>query len=196
MKRMAICSTPVTGRVGPGWPTGSARLCLLVSLIPAYAASPVRLSGQLDGFVKDVAGKPQPGAIVVLLNRQDRLLQRSATDALGSFSFAELLPDFYSIQVSFASFVPAVKERIQIKPGMRSMLDVSLSRVFSSIQLISTTPVPNGLMSDSWKWVLRADSPTRPVLRLLPVQAPASSDRSSDAENPARGRCSAIRAVW
>ncbi len=144
MKRMAICSTPVTGRwpwVGhPDGSTGLLPLCLLVSLIPAYAASPVRLSGQLDGFVKDVAGKPQPGAIVVLLNRQDRLLQRSATDAVGSFSFAELLPDFYSIQVSFASFVPAVKERIQIKPGMRSMLDVSLSRVFSSIQLISTTP--------------------------------------------------------
>jgi hypothetical protein len=190
MKRMAICSTPVTGRVGSGLIKGALikgliALSLLVSLMPqtpAYAASPVRLSGQLDGLVKDVAGKPQAGAIVVLLNRQDRLLQRSATDALGSFSFAELLPDFYSIQVSFASFVPAIKERIQVRPGMRSMLDVSLSRVFSSIQLISTTPVPNGLMSDSWKWVLRADSPTRPVLRILPAQASASPD--SDESGP------------
>jgi hypothetical protein len=181
MKRMAICSTPVKGPLGsglvnPGLIKGLIAVSLLVSAIPAYAASPLRLSGQLDGFVKDVAGKPQAGAIVVLLNRQDRLLQRSATDALGSFSFAELLPDFYSIQVSFASFVPAVKERIQIRPGMRSMLDVSLSRVFSSIQLISTTPLPNGLMSDSWKWVLRADSPSRPVLRFLPVQVSTSPD--------------------
>ena len=191
MKYMAICSTPVKGPLGSGLVNlgvikGLIAVSLLVSAIPAYAASPLRLSGQLDGFVKDVAGKPQAGAIVVLLNRQDRLLQRSATDALGSFSFAELLPDFYSIQVSFASFVPAVKERIQIKPGMRSMLDVSLSRVFSSIQLISTTPLPNGLMSDSWKWVLRADSPTRPVLRLLPVQVPASpgSSPGSDESGP------------
>ncbi len=167
--------------MAPGLIKGLIALSLLVSLtpaIPAYAASPVRLSGQLDGLVKDVAGKPQAGAIVVLLNRQDRLLQRSATDALGSFSFADLLPDFYSIQVSFASFVPALKERIQIRAGMRSVLDVSLSRVFSSIQLISTTPVPNGLMSDSWKWVLRADSPTRPVLRILPAQVPGSPDAS------------------
>src|SRR5580658_6118044 len=190
MKRMAICSTPVTGLVGPttigsGLIKGLMTVSLLLSLIPAipaFAASPIRLSGQLDGLVKDVAGKPQPGAIVILLNRQDRLLQRSATDALGNFSFAELLPDFYSIQVSFASFVPAVKERIQVRAGMRSILDVSLSRVFSSIQLVSTTPVPNGLMSDSWKWVLRADSPTRPVLRILPAQAPASS--GSDESGP------------
>jgi len=186
MTSKAICSTPVKGLVGPrsingGLIKGLITVSLLVSMIPAYAASPVRLSGQLDGLVTDVAGKPQPGAIVVLLNRQDRLLQRSATDALGSFSFAELLPDFYSIQVSFASFVPAVKERIQIRAGMRSVLDVSLSRVFSSIQLVSTTPLPNGLMNDSWKWVLRADSPTRPVLRILPAQPPASSGSDESA---------------
>ena len=88
----------------------------------------------------DVAGKPQPGAMVVLLNRQDRFLQRSATDALGSFAFGDLLPDLYSIQVSLPSFVPAIKDRIQIKPGMRSLLEVNLSRVFSSVQLVSTTP--------------------------------------------------------
>jgi hypothetical protein len=168
MKSKAICSTPIAGLLSP--------VLILLSSIPVYAAAPVRLSGQLDGLVTDVAGKPQPGAIVVLLNRQDRFLQRSATDALGSFSFAELLPDLYSIQVSFSSFVPAIKEQIQIKPGMRSVLDVSLSRVFSSVQLVSTTPMPNGLMSDSWKWVLRANSPTRPVLRILPVQRSTPPD--------------------
>jgi Carboxypeptidase regulatory-like domain len=194
MKRMAICSTPVMGRAGP-WLATISLLVSLTSAIPAQAASPLRLSGQLDGLVKDVAGKPQAGAIVVLLNRQDRLLQRSATDALGSFSFAELLPDFYSIQVSFASFVPAVKERIQIRPGMRSMLDVSLSRVFSSIQLVSTTPVPNGLMSDSWKWVLRADSPTRPVLRILPGQGPSSSSPSDSDESGPRAMFSDSRGL-
>lgn len=155
---------------------------LLVSLFavsPSNAASPVRLSGQLDGLVTDVSGKPQPGAIIVLLNQQGRLLQRSATDALGSFSFGELMPDLYSIQVSFSSFVPALRERIQVKAGMRSLVSVNLSRVFSSVQLVATTPVPNGLMSDRWKWILRADSPTRPVLRILPAQAPPASDDST-----------------
>ena len=125
----------------------------------------------------DVAGKPQPGAIVLLFNKQDRLLQRSATDSLGTFAFGDLLPDLYSVHVSLSSFVPAIKDRIQIKPGMRSLLEVNLSRVFSSVQLVSTTPVSGSLMSDSWKWALRADSSMRPILRFLPAQQPRRLQR-------------------
>src|SRR5665213_1253774 len=162
--------------------------CLLgvsgIAVSPARAASPIRFSGQLGGLVTDVAGKPQPGAVVVLLNQQDQLLQRSATDSLGTFAFGDLLPDLYSVRVSFATFVPAIKERIQIKAGMRSLLTISLSRVFSSIQLVSTTPAPGGLMSDGWKWTLRSDSATRPILRILP-QAPANTASSSESSRPA-----------
>ncbi|HWF09647.1 MAG TPA: TonB-dependent receptor [Bryobacteraceae bacterium] len=143
---------------------------VLLTASVAQGATPVRFSGELGGLVTDVAGKPQPGAVVLLYNRQDVLLQRSATDALGSFAFGELLPDLYSVNVSLSSFVPAIKERIQIRPGMRSLLEINLSRVFSSVQIVSTTPVSGSLMSDSWKWALRADSITRPVLRILPAQ--------------------------
>jgi hypothetical protein len=153
---------------------------LLLCLPSAHAASPIRSSGELGGLVTDVAGKPQPGATVLLFSKQDLLLQRSATDTLGSFAFGDLLPDLYSVHVSFSSFVPAIKERIQIKPGMRSLLEVSLSRVFSSVQLVSTAPVPAGLMSDSWKWALRADSSTRPVLRLLPVEVDKAGRQQTD----------------
>jgi hypothetical protein len=155
----------------------------LLSVSSAQAAPPVRFSGELGGLVTDVAGKPQPGAVVLLFNRQDRLLQRSATDALGSFAFGDLLPDVYSVHVSFSSFVPAIKERIQIKPGMRSLLEVNLSRVFSSVQLVSMAPVSGSLMSDSWKWALRADSSMRPILRFLPVQ-PVNSPSESSASSP------------
>lgn len=142
-----------------------------IVLTPAVqAAQAIQFSGELTGMVTDAAGKPQPGAIVLLFNKQDRLLQRSSTDPLGAFGFAELLPDIYSIHVSLSNFVPAIKERIQIKPGMRSLLEVNLSKIFSSVQLVSTKPLPGGIMNDSWKWALRADSATRPVLRLLPVQ--------------------------
>jgi Carboxypeptidase regulatory-like domain len=182
MRDRAICWAPVAPRRAQRI-AAPCLILLLLALAPVVrAASPVRFSGQLDGVVTDVAGKPQPGAVVILLNQQDRFLQRSATDAVGTFSFGDLLPDLYSIQVSFASFVPAVKERIQIKPGMRSMLEVSLSRVFSSVQLVAMTPVPNGLMSDSWKWTLRTDSALRPVLRILPAQT--SGPQSSDVASP------------
>lgn len=183
MKSKAMSFAPVIRSVTRRLSAPAAALALsfasLISLSSAQGASPVRFSGQLVGLVTDVSGKPQPGAMVVLLNRQNQFLQRSATDALGTFSFGDLLPDLYSIQVSFTSFVPAIKDRIQIRPGMRSLIDVSLSKVFSSIQLVSTSPVPGGLMSDSWKWTVRANDPLRPILRLLPAAAPAQ--QSSEA---------------
>ncbi len=180
MKSKAMRSTPIVGMM--------ARVAIMGALIlvslgvsPAWAGTPVRLSGQLVGLVTNLAGKPQPGAVVVLLNRQDHPLARAATDGLGSFAFADLMPDLYSIQVSFTSFVPAVKQRIQVKAGMRSLLSVNLSHVFSSVQLVSTTAVPAGLMNDNWKWTLRTDSQLRPILRFLPVaQNGASSNGSID----------------
>jgi hypothetical protein len=118
---------------------------------------PVRFAGVLSGLVTDSAGTPQAGALVMLFNKQDKLLQRSATDLGGTFSFDELIPDLYSIRVSFSSFVPASRERLVVKPGMRSLLEVNLSRVFSSVQLVSTVPAAGGLMSADWKWTLRSD---------------------------------------
>jgi len=150
----------------------------------ASAASAIQFSGELTGMVTDSAGKPQPGAIVLLFNKQDRLLQRSSTDPGGGFGFADLLPDLYSVHVSLSSFVPAIKDRIQIKPGMRSAIEVNLSKVFSSVQFVSMTPLPGALMNDSWKWALRADSATRSVLRLLP-QEPASDAISGPAQRVA-----------
>jgi len=121
--RSAPVNTMLTrGLVTPAAVLVSVLSASLLVVSPARAAAPVRLSGQLDGLVTDVSGKPQPGAIIVLLNQQGRLLQRSATDGLGSFSFGDLMPDLYSIQVSFSSFVPAIRERIQVKAGMRSLL--------------------------------------------------------------------------
>jgi hypothetical protein len=148
---------------------------LAVALLPVCpilaADSPIRFSGQVSGLVTDSLGRPQPGAMVMLFNKQDRMLQRSATDMGGTFSFEELIPDLYSVRITFASFVPALRDRVIVKPGMRSLLEVNLSRVFSSVQLVSTVPAAGGLMSDDWKWTLRSDAALRPILRFLPASA-------------------------
>ena len=143
------------------------------------AAAPIRFAGAVSGLVTDSAGRPQPGAAVILLNQQERLLQKAYTDLSGNFSFGDLLPALYSVRVSMSSFVTASREKVPVKPGMRSLLEVSLSRMFSSIQVVSTVPATGGLMSDDWKWTLRADPTLRPVLRLLPEAAGANSAAAS-----------------
>ena len=134
----------------------------------ARAATPVKLSGGISGLVVDSGGVPQMGASVILFNKQDRQFLKVLTDERGAFQFLSLLPDIYSLKVTMATFVPAVRKGILVQPGMRSVLHVNMNTLFSSIQF-AYPPVESGtVMSDEWKWVLRTANPTRPVLRFTP----------------------------
>ena len=131
----------------------------------AATSSAVQLSGVIAGVVSSSQGVPQMGAAVVLYDRKERVIERALTDERGEFKFASLFPDVYSIKVSLAAFVPAMRKDILVQPGMRSVLAVNLNTLFSSIQ-IAYPPLENGsLMTNDWKWVLRSASAARPVLR-------------------------------
>ena len=132
------------------------------------AATPVRLSGAISGFVFDSSGVPQMGASVILFNKQDRQFLKVLTDERGAFQFLSILPDVYAVKVTMASFVPAFRKSILVQPGMRSVLNVNMNTLFSSIQFSYPAAEGGALMSDEWKWVLRSATPTRPVLRFTP----------------------------
>ena len=76
------------------------------------------MAGAITGFVTDAAGVPQMGAAVLLFNRQERQFERALTDDRGAFRFLGLTPDLYSIKVTLAAFVPAMKKGILVQPGM------------------------------------------------------------------------------
>ena len=136
-------------------------------------------------------GIPQMGAIVLLYNRQDRAFGKVLTDDHGEFQFLGLLPDLYSVRVTLATFVPALKKDILVQPGMRSVLNVNLNTLFSTIQLAYPSIESGSLMSDDWKWVLRSASSTRPVLRFAaePLAEPPGNERRA-------ARFSPTRAAW
>jgi len=140
----------------------------LVAPIVGLAAEPLKLSGAIGGVVTNSSGNPQMGASVVLYNRVDRAFDKVLTDERGEFRFLGLFPDLYSVRVSLATFVPAVKKDILVQPGMRSILNVNLNSLFSSIQIGYPTADSGSLMTDEWKWILRSASATRPVLRFAP----------------------------
>lgn len=118
------------------------------------------------------------GATVLLFNRYDQLVQRALTNDQGKFAFDRLTPDLYSIRVSLASFVPALRRNISVVAGSESLLQINLANLFSSVDLISSGPSRGTLMSDDWKWVLRSSQATRPVMRFLPTSTSASSGPS------------------
>ena len=170
--------------------TGRLKLAvsIAVALIPcaqgAVATSPAKLSGSIAGIVRDGAQVPQMGATVLLFNRYERLVERTLTNEHGLFGFAGLSPDLYSVRVTLASFVPAVKQKIAVQPGVQSLLYVDLASLISSIELVYASPSQGALMSDDWKWTLKASTSTRPILHVLPeisVSDPTKRDKPAGA---------------
>jgi hypothetical protein len=171
-------------------------VCTLLALCSLATAGqgPKAFSGSIAGIVKDPTGVPQMGATVLLLSRYDRILQRALTNERGAFGFEGLSPDLYSVRVSLASFVPAMRHKIAVQPGMQSLLAVDLASLFSSIELRYVAPGQGALMSDDWKWTLRTATATRPILRLrdsgvkvAKVDGGSNSDSSSAMFRETRG---------
>src|SRR5579864_3681781 len=159
-------------------------LALVPSLAPTlWAGQPPSLAGGILGQVKNPAGITQMGATVLLYNRYDHLIRQALTNAEGKFVFDQLTPDLYSIRVTLASFVPAIRRNIAVAAGSENLLQINLATLLSSIDLVSSGPARGALMSDEWKWVLRSSQATRPVLRLLPSPPPVSTT-ASNTSNP------------
>lgn len=134
----------------------------------SWAITPVKLGGAIEGRVTDTSGQARMGAMVQVYNRQEKLVERTLSDDEGFFIFAGLVPDLYSVRVSFATFVPVLREQISVQAGQSQILDISLSGLFSSIRLLPSAGRGDGVLNQDWKWVLRSSSATRPVFRYLP----------------------------
>lgn len=117
------------------------------------------------------------GAAVLLLNRNERIIQKALSDGDGKFRFPSLPPDQYSVRVLLSSYVPATRNMIAVRPGVESYLTIQLANLFSSIELVYLSAPQGTLMTEEWKWTLRSANSIRPVLRLTPTVASTSSTR-------------------
>lgn len=133
------------------------------------------VTGNVLGTVVDSSGTPQMGATIQLFNKYRRLLAKTMTAANGQFAFAGLPVDVYSVQVSLASFLPVSRDRIAVKAGVDSVLQIHLASLFSNIELTYT--VPTGAMTEDWKWALRTSPATRPINRILADDTPQSTGK-------------------
>lgn len=157
-------------------PAVTAVLLAISTATPGSPAGNDTLTGAIAGVVSNALGIPQMGASVLLFNRLDRQVARTLTDEKGVFSFDSVPSGIYKVKVTLASFLPALRDQIGVQPGVRRVLAINLTGVLSSIELVYSLPIQQGLMSDDWKWALRGSLATRPILRVL----------SDDARDPMR----------
>jgi hypothetical protein len=131
----------------------------------ALAATPAPLAGQILGHVRSSSGVAQMGATVLLYNRYDQLVRQALTTEQGRFAFDALAPDLYSLRVTLASFMPALRRNIAVAAGSENVLQINLASVLSTVELVSSGASRGTLMSDDWKWVLRSAAGSRSVLQ-------------------------------
>jgi hypothetical protein len=127
--------------------------------LPLWAADG---TGVISGRVSSASGAPQMGAVVEVLGAANRTLT-VFTDESGFYSAVGLLPGFYSIKVSAPSFLPALRERIGLRPGSHLNVNLTLNTLLGAIQMGPLRSTPDG---DDWKWTLRSVA-NRPALRIF-----------------------------
>ena len=77
---MSRAFAPANSRHGEPAVSGSGSSYLL-RLALRLCCFPLISSGALKGVVADIAGQPRMGAVVLLFNRQDKLIRRGLTKA-------------------------------------------------------------------------------------------------------------------
>jgi len=134
---------------------------VLALAFPAWSESAKISAGTVSGYVRDRSGAPQMGAAVEILGLAAR---KVFTNDHGFYSISALVPGSYNIKVSAPSFLPTLRERVNVRSGAKLMVNVTLTNLFEAIQLVT---IPQQVDQDDWKWTLRSIS-NRPILRVLP----------------------------
>jgi len=132
--------------------------------LPALA---VERPGVISGFVRNNSGVAQMGAVVQILGAANRTLT-VFTDESGHYTATGLLPGIYSLKVTAPSFLPALREKVGLRPGASINVNITLSTLLGAMQLGPLRSLPD---DDDWKWTLRSVA-NRPILRIFDDPVP------------------------
>jgi len=108
------------------------------------------------------------GAVVQILGAANRTLT-VFTDEAGYYTATGLLPGLYTLKVTAPSFLPALREKVGLRPGGSINVNITLSTLLGAMQLGPIRALPD---DDDWKWTLRSVA-NRPILRIFDDIAPA-----------------------
>jgi hypothetical protein len=141
----------------------------------------------ISGYVRNANGVPQMGAMVDVLGSALQRL-RIFTDENGFFSAKVLAPGNYSLRVSAPAFLPALRDKINVRAGASVLLNLTLTTLFDSIQF---APRRGNADNGDWDWVLRSTA-NRPILRVLPDGTPVMAASKPPQSPDLRGTLSFV----
>ena len=125
-------------------------LLILVALAATVAMPPEAFAqgettSAIVGEVKDTSQALVAGATVSITNRETGLKRSVKTDAAGRFSFPQLMPGFYSVQVEAPGFFQERVDRVFAGLGQKQIVSFVLKPASASttIEVGSEAPLLN-----------------------------------------------------
>jgi len=119
----------------------------------------------VSGIVRDSQGVAQMGALVQVLTNNSVMVRTAFTDLHGRYMIANLAPGKYEVRASAALYVPAMHPNLQLGPGARAVVNLTLNALFDPTSWLPAERRKADEPADDWTWTLRS-AVNRPVLRL------------------------------
>lgn len=135
---------------------------LLVAAANSWAATPAAVTG----IVRDAQGVVQMGALVQVLGADSSMVGTAMTDLHGRYLISNILPGKYEVRASAALFVPTMRGNLQLKPGARAVVNLTMNAIFDATSWLPAERRKADEPSDDWKWTLRSAA-NRPILRMV-----------------------------
>jgi hypothetical protein len=143
----------------------------IIALLALAVSSAAQTHGSMiTGKVTDSAGHPQLGVMVEILTASTKNPIRIFTDIKGAYTAKDLLPGTYVVKASASSFLPTLRESINLKAGAVAVVNLTLNTLMEAVQLLPTHKSQTTDDQD-WRWTLRSTA-NRPILRVLEEQGP------------------------
>lgn len=157
------------------------KIAILALMLAASAAS-WAAPAAVSGVVRDAQGVAQMGALVQVLAGDSSLVGTALTDLHGRYLIANIVPGKYEVRASAALFVPTMRGNLQLRPGARAVVNLTLNAMFDAAAWLPAERRKADEPSDDWKWTLRSTA-NRPILRIFDENGDVVVMSSSAAEH-------------
>jgi hypothetical protein len=113
-----------------------AAIIVLFSAVGAYAQT----AGQISGHIADSTGAAIPGASISLANVATSALRSTVSTDAGDYSFTEVPPGVYKIEVQHQGFKTATSNNVelQVQQALRQDFTMAVGQVTQSVTIAAT----------------------------------------------------------
>jgi hypothetical protein len=163
-------------------------LVVMTVSLRGWAATPAAVSG----VVRDAQGVAQMGALVQVMGPNAALVGTAFTDLHGRYLIANLIPGRYQIRASAALFVPALHGNLQLTPGARAVVNLTMNAIFDAAAWLPAERRKADEPRDDWTWTLRSVA-NKPILRVfdengeMVIMSSSAAERARPADKARAG---------